>query len=39
MDVTGQVCADSIGTNVFSGAGGQIDFITGAFMSKGESRF
>ena len=35
VDVTGQVCADSIGTNVFSGVGGQIDFITGASMSKG----
>lgn len=35
VDVTGQVCADSIGLNIFSGVGGQIDFITGASMSKG----
>jgi 4-hydroxybutyrate CoA-transferase len=30
VDLTGQVCADSIGTKAFSGFGGQIDFIAGA---------
>lgn len=35
IDLTGQVCADSIGTEHFSGVGGQIDFIRGASYSKG----
>ena len=35
VDLTGQVCADSIGTSIFSGVGGQVDFVTGAGMSKG----
>lgn len=35
IDLTGQVCADSIGTKFYSGVGGQIDFIRGASMSKG----
>jgi 4-hydroxybutyrate CoA-transferase len=35
IDLTGQVCADSIGTNIFSGVGGQIDFIRGASYSVG----
>jgi acyl-CoA hydrolase len=35
VDLTGQVCADSIGTRVVSGVGGQIDFIRGATLSKG----
>jgi acyl-CoA hydrolase len=35
VDITGQVCADSIGTKFFSGVGGQIDFIRGASLSKG----
>lgn len=35
VDVTGQVCADSIGSKVFSGVGGQVDFIYGASLSKG----
>ncbi|TLN28670.1 acetyl-CoA hydrolase/transferase family protein [bacterium] len=34
VDLTGQVCADSIGTKLFSGVGGQMDFIFGASMSK-----
>jgi acetyl-CoA hydrolase len=34
IDLTGQVCADSIGTKFFSGVGGQVDFIFGASMSK-----
>jgi acyl-CoA hydrolase len=35
VDLTGQVCADSIGTKHYSGVGGQIDFIRGAGHSKG----
>jgi acyl-CoA hydrolase len=35
VDVTGQVCADSIGPNMFSGVGGQMDFIRGASLSAG----
>jgi acyl-CoA hydrolase len=35
IDMTGQVCADSIGTRQFSGVGGQIDFIRGASYSEG----
>lgn len=35
VDVTGQVCADSIGPNMFSGVGGQMDFIRGASLSQG----
>ena len=35
VDLTGQVCADSIGPNIYSGVGGQIDFITGAALSEG----
>ncbi len=35
VDVTGQVCADSIGHTIYSGFGGQVDFIRGAAASKG----
>jgi acetyl-CoA hydrolase len=35
VDLTGQVCADSIGTRLYSGVGGQVDFIYGASRSKG----
>ena len=35
VDITGQVCADSLGTTFYSGVGGQIDFIYGASQSKG----
>ena len=35
VDLTGQVCADSLGTKFYSGVGGQIDFVYGASMSKG----
>jgi len=35
VDLTGQVCADSLGTKPYSGFGGQIDFIRGAARSKG----
>ncbi|KAL7300164.1 hypothetical protein TKK_0007162 [Trichogramma kaykai] len=34
VDLTGQVCSDSIGTRMFSGFGGQVDFISGAAMSE-----
>jgi len=33
VDLTGQVCADSIGTKIYSGFGGQVDFIRGAAQS------
>jgi 4-hydroxybutyrate CoA-transferase len=35
IDITGQVCSDSIGTYIYSGFGGQVDFIRGAAHSKG----
>lgn len=35
VDLTGQVCADSIGTRQYSGVGGQMDFIRGASLSEG----
>lgn len=35
IDLTGQVCADSIGKNMYSGVGGQMDFIRGASLSEG----
>ncbi|MBI5021859.1 MAG: acetyl-CoA hydrolase/transferase family protein [Ignavibacteriales bacterium] len=35
VDITGQVCSDSIGTKIYSGFGGQLDFIRGAAYSKG----
>lgn len=35
IDITGQVCADSIGTRMFSGVGGQMDFMRGAALSPG----
>nr|MCU0349510.1 4-hydroxybutyrate CoA-transferase [Flavobacterium sp.] len=35
VDVTGQVCADSIGSKMYSGVGGQMDFIRGASLSPG----
>lgn len=35
VDISGQVCADSLGTKVYSGVGGQMDFIRGASLSKG----
>jgi 4-hydroxybutyrate CoA-transferase len=34
IDLTGQVCADSIGTRLFSGVGGQMDFLRGAAMAE-----
>lgn len=35
VDLSGQVCADSIGSVMYSGVGGQMDFIRGASLSKG----
>ena len=35
IDLTGQVCADSIGHRIYSGIGGQMDFIRGAALSPG----
>ena len=35
VDITGQVCADSLGRKFYSGVGGQVDFIYGASLSKG----
>lgn len=35
VDLTGQVCADSVGTKIYSGVGGQPDFVYGALRSEG----
>lgn len=35
IDLTGQICADSIGSRMYSGVGGQMDFIRGAALSEG----
>lgn len=35
VDLTGQVCADSVGTRMISGVGGQLDFVRGAALSDG----
>ncbi|MEN0060326.1 MAG: acetyl-CoA hydrolase/transferase C-terminal domain-containing protein [Bdellovibrio sp.] len=35
VDITGQVCADSIGSHIYSGIGGQMDFMRGSALSKG----
>ncbi len=35
VDITGQVCADSMGPRIFSGIGGQMDFIRGSALSEG----
>ena len=35
VDLTGQICADSLGSNIYSGVGGQMDFIRGAALSNG----
>lgn len=39
VDLTGQICADSIGTKIYSGVGGQQDFVIGASMSQGGKSF
>ena len=35
VDISGQVCADSLGTKIYSGVGGQLDFVYGASRAKG----
>lgn len=35
VDITGQVCADGLGTSVYSGVGGQMDFMRGAALAPG----
>ncbi len=35
LDITGQICADSIGYSFYSGIGGQVDFVRGSAHSKG----
>jgi len=35
IDLTGQVCSDSLGHRIYSGIGGQLDFIRGAALSRG----
>lgn len=35
IDLSGQICADSIGTSIYSGVGGQMDFMRGASLSDG----
>ncbi|MDE7403430.1 MAG: 4-hydroxybutyrate CoA-transferase [Muribaculaceae bacterium] len=39
IDLTGQICADSIGTKIFSGIGGQHDFVYGSSLSEGGLSF
>lgn len=39
IDLTGQICADSIGARIFSGVGGQQDFVYGASRSRGGTSF
>lgn len=39
IDLTGQVCADSIGTKIYSGVGGQHDFVYGSSQSEGGLSF
>lgn len=39
IDLTGQICAESIGTRIFSGIGGQHDFVYGASRSEGGRSF
>lgn len=39
IDLTGQICADSIGTKIYSGIGGQHDFVYGASRSEGGQSF
>jgi 4-hydroxybutyrate CoA-transferase len=39
IDLTGQVCADSLGDRIWSGIGGQMDFVRGAVQSRGGKAF
>ena len=39
IDLTGQICSDSLGTHIFSGVGGQVDFVYGSNRSEGGKSF
>jgi len=39
IDLSGQVCSESVGSAIFSGAGGQLDFVEGSYNSKGGKSF
>lgn len=39
VDLAGQVCSESIGPEMFSGSGGQLDFVEAAYLSKGGKSF
>ena len=39
VDFLGQVCAETMGTKIYSGSGGQLDFVRGATMSRGGQSF
>lgn len=39
IDLSGQVCSESMGSNIFSGSGGQLDFVEAAYNSKGGKSF
>ena len=39
VDLWGQVCAETVGTRIISGSGGQVDFVRGACQSKGGKSF
>lgn len=39
IDLTGQICSDSLGTHIFSGVGGQVDFVYGSSRSEGGKSF
>ena len=39
VDLTGQVCSETLGFSVYSGTGGQLDFVRGAQLSKGGQSF
>jgi butyryl-CoA:acetate CoA-transferase len=39
VDLTGQICSESVGTRHISGTGGQLDFVEGAYKSKGGQSF
>lgn len=39
MDLYGQVCSETVGTRHISGTGGQLDFVTGAYLSPGGKAF
>lgn len=39
IDLTGQICSESVGSNMMSGSGGQLDFVEAAYYSKGGKSF